>query len=129
MGDKKIKIIKDIDNFAQRKGAIFIAKDGCNEYVNKGNNGDMSWIVSLDIATVAYYIENGYAIRLSDECEKLEAVKERVENMIKQYTIDHNNMLQSFENGEVQPCVKVEAETVYYNLIKVLNNILEKINE
>ena len=32
-------------------------------------------------------------------------------------------MNEKANKGEIQPCVKLEAETVYYNLNKVLNKI------
>ena len=132
--DKQVKVIKDINEFGfrgLRKGMVFTAKENGNLYVNKGSDENKSWFSLIDSETVENYIEEGYMIRLEQcpTCAKLKAVKERVEDMIKQYTIDHNNMQQAFENGEVQPCVKVEAETVYFNMIKILNNILDKINE
>lgn len=132
--DKQVKVIKDINEFGfrgLRKGMVFTAKENGNGYVNKGSDENKSWFLLIDSETVENYIEEGYMIRLEQcpTCAKLKAVKERVEDMIKQYTIDHNNMQQAFENGEVQPCVKVEAETVYFNMIKILNNILDKINE
>ena len=132
--DKQVKVIKDINEFGfrgLRKGMVFTAKENGNGYVNKGSDENKSWFLLIDSETVENYIEEGYMIRLEQcpTCAKLKAVKYRVEDMIKQYTIDHNNMQQAFENGEVQPCVKVEAETVYFNMIKILNNILDKINE
>ena len=132
--DKQVKVIKDINEFGfrgLRKGMVFTAGENGNGYVNKGSDENKSWFLLIDSETVENYIEEGYMIRLEQcpTCAKLKAVKERVEDMIKQYTIDHNNMQQAFENGEVQPCVKVEAETVYFNMIKILNNILDKINE
>ena len=132
--DKQVKVIKDINEFGfrgLRKGMVFTVEENGNGYVNKGSDENKSWFLLIDSETVENYIEEGYMIRLEQcpTCAKLKAVKERVEDMIKQYTIDHNNMQQAFENGEVQPCVKVEAETVYFNMIKILNNILDKINE
>ena len=56
-------------------------------------------------------------------------LKEYIDILIDTYEKDHKDMLEAFENGDVQPCVKVEAETVYYNMIKILNSIKDKINE
>ena len=36
-------------------------------------------------------------------------------------------MKKKADKGEVQPCVKVEAETVYYNLTKVLTRIKDEL--
>ena len=36
---------------------------------------------------------------------------------------DHKKVIEDYEAGKVQPCVKVEADTVYFNMIKVLKEI------
>ena len=33
------------------------------------------------------------------------------------------------DEGKIQPCVKVESDTVHYNLLKVLNALKDIINE
>ena len=40
-----------------------------------------------------------------------------------QYESDYKEVIDKYSEGEIQPCVKVEAETVYYNLNKVLTKI------
>ena len=50
-------------------------------------------------------------------------------SFIEQYTKDHDSLITSFKEGDVQPCVKTEADTVYYNMQKLLKAIKNKINE
>ena len=38
-------------------------------------------------------------------------------------------MMEKYNNQEIPACVKVEAETVYFNMCKLLNKIKEIINE
>ena len=61
--------------------------------------------------------------------ERLIAVSAFVEEKIEQYTDDHEALLEQYNEGDVPQCVKVEADTVYFNLIKVLNKIKDIINE
>ncbi len=46
-----------------------------------------------------------------------------VQSMIFTYENDHKQVIEDYEVGNVQPCVKVEADTVYFNMIKVLKEI------
>ena len=49
--------------------------------------------------------------------------------MIDTYTKDYNELMKDYNEGNVQQCVKVEAETVYHNLNKVLNSIKDLLDE
>ena len=61
--------------------------------------------------------------------EKLEAVLAFIEEKLEQYTSDHEALTAQYNEGDVPQCVKVEADTVYFNLIKVLSKIKDIINE
>ena len=62
-------------------------------------------------------------------CDKLEKVKEYVNTLIDTYAKDYSELMQDYNEGNVQQCVKVEAETVYHNLNKVLNSIKDLLDE
>ena len=49
--------------------------------------------------------------------------------VIDTYTKDYNELMKDYNEGNVQQCVKVEAETVYHNLNKVLNSIKDLLDE
>lgn len=139
---KTYKVIKEFDN--AKKGDIFTETEN-GTYLMERNTEDnnvsacyesvMRSYVSMELteAAIAYYVAKGYLLEIKEEneneCNKLAEVADYINKLISTYESDHKAMLESFENGEVQPCVKVEAETVYYNLMKVLNSIKNKINE
>lgn len=88
--------------------------------------------ISSDIAATlesAGYLEK-FEETISMKCEdKLVAVMNFIDEKLEQYTADHEALTAQYNEGDVPQCVKVEADTVYFNLIKVLNKIKEIINE
>ncbi len=130
------KVIKAFDEF--EKGDILLENENGDFEFNKTHKEDgyveeITITVNKDFINEA--IEDGNVIEIKEEdescdcCDKLERVKLLVNTLIETYEEDYKNMVEAFEQGDVQPCVKVEAETVYYNLTKVLNRIKEAINE
>lgn len=135
---KTYKVIRPFNNAV--KGDIFFCDPEYDENVyqlerNEVNDGIQSTVymeISKDI--IDEFVEQGYLVECNEEDNEveetgLEKILQYVEGLINQYTEDYNNMIKSFEDGDIQPCVKVEAETVYYNLNKVLNSIKDKIHE
>lgn len=105
---------------------FFIEKESQTEF------GDKYFSIELSEETAEILENDGYLLGMNDEDEedsKLEEIKEYVDTLIDTYTNDFNSMMESYNEGDIQTCVKVEAETVYHNLIKVLNSIKNKINE
>lgn len=89
--------------------------------------------ISSDIAdtlAMAGYLEEAKEMTTVSIAEdKLEEVLNFVDEKIEQYEQDHEALIAQYNEGDVPQCVKVEADTVYFNLIKVLNKIKEIINE
>lgn len=89
--------------------------------------------ISSDIAdTLAHagYLEEAKEMTTVSIAEdKLSEVLNFVEEKIEQYEQDHEALVAQYNEGDVPQCVKVEADTVYFNLIKVLNKIKEIIHE
>lgn len=105
---------------------FFIEKESQTEFGNK------YFSIELSEETAEILENDGYLLGMNDEDEedsKLEEIKEYVDTLIDTYTNDFNSMMEAYNEGDIQTCVKVEAETVYHNLIKVLNSIKNKINE
>lgn len=105
---------------------FFIEKESQTEF------GDKYFSIELSEETAEILKNDGYLLGMNDEDEedsKLEEIKEYVDTLIDTYTNDFNSMMEAYNEGDIQTCVKVEAETVYHNLIKVLNSIKNKINE
>lgn len=136
---KTYKVIKPFNNAI--KGDIFYCDPEYDENVyqlerNEVKDNIQSTVymeISKDI--IDEFVKQGYLVECNEEDandeedNSLNIVLEYVESLINQYSQDYSNMLKSFEEGDIQPCVKVEAETVYYNLNKVLNSIKDKIYE
>lgn len=148
------KVIKEFGN--AKKGDIFkevidedVFMNPCPVYVMERTEGEdnisdskehymKSWIsMELSKEMVDAYVKSGFLLPEDNEkkedkvseADKLTDVSVYLDMLIDTYNHDYNNLLKDFEAGNVQPCVKVEAETVYHNLIKVLNSIKAKINE
>lgn len=88
--------------------------------------------ISSDIAAtlaLAGYLEEFEEMVVSIAEDKLSEVLNFVEEKIEQYTADHEALTEQYNEGDVPQCVKVEADTVYFNLFKVLNKIKDIINE
>lgn len=61
------------------------------------------------------------------ENDKINTTVEFIDSLLKQYEDDYEEVMQKYKEGKIQPCVKVEAETVYFNLTKVLNKVREEL--
>lgn len=46
-----------------------------------------------------------------------------LEELDKQYAKDYDNLMEEYANGNIPTCMKVEAETVYENMGKLVNTI------
>ena len=131
------KVIKDF-SFAE-KGDVFTKVEDLNLWELQKSEvvSDTETYTSMafDSSTMEELANKDYVIWYSEEvekddnedececcCDKLEKVKEYVNTLIDTYTKDYNE-------GNVQQCVKVEAETVYHNLNKVLNSIKDLLDE
>ena len=130
---KQYKVIKEF-GCAQKGDVLKENEEGLFELSVECDCNDMycsrSICISSDIADTlvsAEYLE---------EFEEAEAEDARIlkvlsfcEEKIEQYTADHEALTAQYNEGEVPQCVKVEADTVYFNLIKILNKIKDIINE
>lgn len=141
---KGYKVIKDF-SFAE-KGDVFTKVEDLNLWELQKSEviSDTETYASMafDSSTMEELANKDYVIWYSEEvekdnnedececcCDKLEKVKEYVDTLIDKYTKDYNELMKAYNEGNVQQCVKVEAETVYYNLNKVLNSIKDLLYE
>ena len=133
-----MKIFKVIKEFgcAQKGDLLNENEEGLFELAVECNCDDChcsrSICISSDIAdtlALAGYLEE---LETETECAaevKLREISERITEMLEQYEKDHNELIEQYNEGDVPQCVKVEADTVYFNMTKVLNHIQEMINE
>lgn len=71
--------------------------------------------------------KEGFLTTVVTDKTVIEDTVEFIDNLVGQYKDDLLEVQNKFEKGEVQPCVKVESETVLYNLIKLANSIKGKL--
>lgn len=83
--------------------------------------------MSLTKDIVDSYVDQG----LLEEVKENRGSKtiEYIDSLLEQYNSDYKETMAKYNNGELPSCVKVEAETVYYNLTKVLNKIKEVLKD
>lgn len=133
---KQYKVIKEF-GCAQKGDVLKETKEGIFELSVECDCADMhcsrTICISADIAdTLAHagYLEEAKEMTtVSIAKDKLEEVLNFVDEKLEQYEQDHEALVAQYNEGDVPQCVKVEADTVYFNLIKVLNKIKEIINE
>ena len=123
------KVIKSFG--IAKKGDIFKYNVDTNTFEIIDENNGFNRYMAIDCSTLEIYEKNGNVIELKHSNDYLETtVKETIEfidSLLEQYDSDLNETIRKFNNGEIQPCVKLEAETVYYNLTKVLKEIKSKL--
>lgn len=130
---KQYKVIKEF-GCAQKGDVLKENEEGLFELSVECDCADMycsrSICISADIANTLVSAE------FLEEFEEVEPEDARIVKVLKfcnekieQYTADHEALIAQYNEGEVPQCVKVEADTVYFNLIKVLNKIKDIINE
>jgi len=130
---KQYKVIKEF-GCAQKGDVLKENEEGLFELSVECDCADMycsrSICISADIANTlvsAEFLEEFEEV--DADCVKVVKVLEFCNEKIEQYTADHEALIAQYNEGEVPQCVKVEADTVYFNLIKVLNKIKDIINE
>lgn len=88
----------------------------------KEDNGFRSAMIDEHTAE-DLYSEGIVSVGIEPKEDKVNNTVELIDTLLDQYEDDYKKVIKNYEAGKVQPCVKVEAETVYYNLTKVLNKI------
>lgn len=129
---KEYKVIKAFA--CAKKGDILSYNEDSELWEFDIKDGSTQRFMCMDEETAESFVEEGNLLILKDEAEsicshqqKFDDLRKFIDVLINQYTEDNNIVAEKYADGEIQPCVKVEADTVYYNLIKVLNRIKEEI--
>lgn len=132
---KEYKVIKEFGS--AKKGDVLTYDKDCELYQFEIKEKGSNRFMCMDEETADEFVEQGNLICVSDEedectcpcCDKLDKLSEFVDTMIDQYENDHKEMNEKYGEGELPTCVKVEADTVYYNMTKILNKVKDIINE
>lgn len=131
---KQYKVIKEF-GCAQKGDILKENEAGLFELIVECDCNDMyssrAICISSDIADTLVSAE--YLAEIEDEeksvCDKTEEVLKFVNEKLEQYEKDHDALLAEYNEGNLPQCVKVEADTVYFNLNKVLTAIKDIIED
>lgn len=117
---KNLKVVKE-DGFF-KKGDILTYDEELDAYTLDITSGDKFRSAMLDPITADELVEKEIMVKVSSSKEIEETIN-FLNEKIEEYKQNLKDTQDKFEKGEMQPCVKVEAETVLYNLIKFADNV------
>lgn len=138
---KQYKVIKEFGS--AKKGDVLVYDEDTELFMfDIDNNGDRRFM-AMDEDTADKFAEDMYLLELEDEpncdecedeeyCEyyeKLNKIDNLIHDLKAQYDADHTMIEEKYNNQEIPACVKVEADTVYFNMNQILNKIADIINE
>lgn len=110
-----------------KAGDILTWDRDINAFIMDVENENSFRAAMLDERTVEDIYEQGFLSTDKDQHNKadetIDKTVELIDTLINKYESDYKEVIDKYSEGEIQPCVKVEAETVYYNLNKVLTKI------
>lgn len=116
----KYKVVKEFSIL--EKGDILedVKKNGINTIrIDKVDNNNKHVSVIYDEDYIQYLLEIGNIVEVTETSNAIDLIN----NLLEMYEDNIEEVEEKASRGEIQPCVKLEAETVYYNLNKVLNKI------
>lgn len=110
-----------------KAGDILTWDRDINAFIMDVENENGFRAAMLDERTVEDIYEQGFLSTDKDQHNKadetIDKTVELIDTLINKYESDYKEVIDKYSEGEIQSCVKVEAETVYYNLNKVLTKI------
>lgn len=134
---KQYKVIKEFG--CAKKGDIFyetseghFEMDNTSECVDMYSNRNMC--ISPNIINTlldAKFVEEFNSETKEEEFakDKLTSISNFIYEAKEQYKKDHDSLVDEYNEGNLPACVKVGADTVYFNMNKILTKIEELINE
>lgn len=134
---KNYKVIKEFAS--AQKGDMLTYNEDTNLYefsmTTENDNEKCSRYMCMDEETAEGFVESGNLLVIEDEdkeisaIDKLCALSDLVDTLEAQYKKDHDDLVEAYNNQEIPTCVKVEADTVYFNMNQILKKVKEIINE
>lgn len=134
---KNYKVIKEFAS--AQKGDMLTYNEDTNLYefsmTTENDNEKCSRYMCMDEETAEEFVESGNLLVIEDEdkeisaIDKLCALSDLIDILEAQYKKDHDDIVEAYNNQEIPTCVKVEADTVYFNMNQILKKVKEIINE
>lgn len=113
------RVIKEF-GFA-KPGDVF--KNCDNGFILNKSDDTTSLVMAFNESFLNDMIDEGLLEPTNNKESKVDYIEEFINKKLEEYKEDYNNTMRKYENKEIPTCVKVEAETVYYNMSKLLNTI------
>lgn len=134
---KNYKVIKEFAS--AQKGDMLTYNEDTNLYefsmTTENDSEKCSRYMCMDEETAEEFVESGNLLVIEDEdkeisaIDKLCALSDLIDTLEAQYKKDHDDIVEAYNNQEIPTCVKVEADTVYFNMNQILKKVKEIINE
>lgn len=134
---KNYKVIKEFAS--AQKGDMLTYNEDTNLYefsmTTENDSEKCSRYICMDEETAEEFVESGNLLVIEDEdkeisaIDKLCALSDLIDTLEAQYKKDHDALVEAYNNQEIPTCVKVEADTVYFNMNQILKKVKEIINE
>lgn len=130
---KQYQVVKDWLGF--KPGTILTSRKNKAIYeltnIDKGEHYTTTAIVCLNGTDLRELIENNTLspVGASFKLNKLSQIKMFINILKTKYDERKQAIEKQYEDKKIPTCVKVEHDTVYFNLMKVLNKIESIINE
>lgn len=119
------KVIKDCGLL--KKGDLLFWDESLEAYTLDESKEGYERSIMINDKLAEDLCKEGFLTTVATDKTVIEDTVEFIDNLVGQYKDDLLEVQNKFEKGEVQPCVKVESETVLYNLIKLANSIKGKL--
>ena len=124
----KYKVVEDFGSLIkgdilEQRGDVYVLEERINI------DGYTSYrYAEFDKEALDEEINSGRIIIIEDEpvdenAKRLNDTIDLLNELDKKYYEDYNKLMEEYEKGDVPTCLKVEAETVYENLGKLVNAI------
>ena len=131
----KYKVVKEFDSM--KKGEVLSNTEDVDIFTFEEETDSSYRFISYSSNIIEDLVKKGYLIELKEEStentEDLEdticKVVDEIDSLIEQYNRDNEEVTEKVANNELPYCVKVEADTVHTNLIKVLTHIKDMLME
>lgn len=133
------KFIKDTEFAFGKfsKGDVIKHDAEFDKWVYADCTDDSEVMVTLNEGMVKRLIETGSIISLETKCcccsncacDKVGKVTAKIDELLETYERNHAELIEQYNEGDLPACIKVEADTVYFNLTKVLYEIKGMLNE
>lgn len=128
---KEYKVIKEFG--CAKVNDIFSYREDVAAYWMSAEEDNSSRSMMLSVNYVNSLAEDGFLEELNEvdmqSIMKIEAVKCLIEDLKKKYEARNKRVQSKYDAGKMQTCVKVEHDTVHFNLMKLLNQFEKIVNE